>query len=105
MFNNNIFNNTSTHYTGADCQSHTFIPVVHVHEQLFAVLVRALDKKAAKLMEKYRAKKVDRQLMEGEGRGRHGKCHEHRDGKRTYIYQALRLLGFCCSGSVTLIKI
>ena len=29
---------TSTKYAGADCQSHTFIPVLHVHEQLFSVL-------------------------------------------------------------------
>ena len=38
---------TSTQYVGADCRSHTFIPVVHIyiyiyiHEQLFAVLVLA----------------------------------------------------------------
>ena len=30
---------TSTKYAVADCGSHTFIPVVHVHEQLFPVLV------------------------------------------------------------------
>ena len=29
---------TSTQYSGADCRSHTLIPVVHIHEQLFAVL-------------------------------------------------------------------
>ena len=31
-----IFN--SIKYAGADCRSHTFIPFVHVNEQLFAVL-------------------------------------------------------------------
>ena len=31
-----IFN--STKYAGADCRSHTLIPVIHAHEQLFAVL-------------------------------------------------------------------